>query len=212
MNSTPQFARDTRKHFRVWFKRSSRSAARTVLCHFARWSPSQALLMSHTQCTWLDRILLPLPHRTPSSLCPAQRSIRHDPQHGVQLGRFAEQCPMTVYEPNDSVEVDTTEVTTVLSPPRRASIGSTYNSGEDSATTPALSEVDGRLNLGLLASPLLTEERQVQLHPGLHSHTGKMLCQVHHTFHTSTERLVAMYSHWRMSSLDVFQESYSERK
>ena len=63
---------------------------------------------------------------------------------------------MTVYEPNDSVEVDSTEVTTVLSPSRRASIGSTYNSGEDIATTPALSEVDGRQNLGLLASPLLT--------------------------------------------------------
>ena len=29
---------------------------------------------------------------------------------------------------------------------------------------------------------------------------------------TNTERLVAMYSHWRMSSLDVFQESYSERE
>ena len=58
---------------------------------------------------------------------------------------------MTVYVPNDSVEVGSTEVTTVLSPPRRASIGSTYNSGEDIATTPALSEVDGRPNLGLLA-------------------------------------------------------------
>ena len=83
---------------------------------------------------------------------------------------------MTVYEPNDSVEDSSTEVTTVLSLPRRASIGSTYNSGEDIATAPALPEVDGRPNLGLLASPLSID------------------------------------SHRRKSSLDVFQESYSERE
>ena len=195
VNSTPQFARDTRKHFRVWFKRSSRFAARTVLCHFARWSPSQTHFMSHAQCTWLDRILLPLPHCTPSSLCPPERSIRHDPQHGVQFGRFAEQCSMTVYEPNDSVEDSSTEVTTVLSLPRRGSIGSTYNSGEDIATTPALSEVDGGPNLGLLASPLLTVKFITPSRP-------------------VQGDLLAMCSHKRKSSLDTkcFQESHSERE
>ena len=184
VNSTPQFARDTRKHFRVWFKRSSRFAARTVLCHFARWSSSQTHFMSHAQCTWLHRILLPLPHCTPSSLCPAERSIRHDPQHGVQFGRFAEQCSMTVYEPNDSVEVDSTEVTTVLSPPRRASIGSTYNSGEDIATTPCIIGSGWKTNFGTAGFTVVD-------------------CQVHHTFQTSTGRLVAMCSHKRKSSLDT---------
>ena len=184
MNSTPQFARDTRKHFRVWFKRSSRFAARTVLCHFARWSSSQTHFMSHAQCTWLHRILLPLPHCTPSSLCPAERSIRHDPQHGVQFGRFAEQCSMTVYEPNDSVEVDSTEVTTVLSPPRRASIGSTYNSGEDIATTPCIIGSGWKTKFGTAGFTVVD-------------------CQVHHTFQTSTGRLVAMSSHKRKSSLDT---------
>ena len=60
---------------------------------------------------------LPAPHSTPS-LLPCY------PQHGVQFGRFAEQCAMTVYEPNDSVEVGSSEVTTVLLLSRRASIGS----------------------------------------------------------------------------------------
>ena len=128
--------------------------------------------MSHEQCTWLDRILLPLPHRTPSSLCPA---------HGVQFCRFAEQCTMTVYVPNDSVEVGSTEVTIVLSPPRRASIGSTYNSGEDIATTPALSEVDGRPDLGLLVYrfKFITHSSPAQ------------------------SDLLAMYSHRRKSNLDA---------
>ena len=173
----------TRKHFRVWLTRSSRFAARTVLCHVARWSPSQAHFMSHAQCTWLDRILLPLQHRTPSSLCPAQRSIRHDPQHGVQFGRFAEQCSMTVYEPNDSVEESSTEVTTVLSPPRRASIGSIYNPGEDSNHTCIIGS-GWRTKFGTAGFTVVD-------------------CQVHHTFHTSTERLVAMNSHRGKSSLDA---------
>ena len=52
----------TCKHFRVWFNRSSCFATRTVLRHFARRSSSQTHFMSHAQCTWLHRILLPLPH------------------------------------------------------------------------------------------------------------------------------------------------------
>ena len=82
---------------------------------------------------------------------------------------------MTVYVPNDSVEVGSTEVTTVLSPPPRASIGSTYNSGEDIATTPALSEVDGRPNLGLLAYrfKFITHSSPVQSDLAMYSHRRK---------------------------------------
>ena len=100
-----------------------------------------------------------------------------------------------MYEPNDSVEVDSTEVTTVLSPPRRASIGSTYNSGEDIATTPCIIGSGWKTKIGTAGFTVVD-------------------CQVHHTFQTSTGRLVAMCSHKRKSSLDtnVFQESHSERE
>ena len=63
-------------------------------------------------------------------------------------------------EPNDAVVVSRAQVATMLSPSRRASIGSTYNSGEDIATTLASFEVDEKTNLGMLASPLLTQERE----------------------------------------------------
>ena len=46
----------------------------------------------------------------------------------------------------------------MLLPSRRASIGSTYNSGEDIAT-PASSEMDERQCMGMLASPLFTQKR-----------------------------------------------------
>ena len=41
-------------------------------------------------------------------------------------------------------------------------MGSTYNSDEDIATSRAASEVEERLDLGMLASWLLTLERQVR--------------------------------------------------
>ena len=56
-------ASHTQTPFRVWLKRSSRFAACAVLCHFAKQSSSQAHLISHAQCTWLDGILFPPPHR-----------------------------------------------------------------------------------------------------------------------------------------------------
>ena len=94
--------------------------------------------MSHAHCTWLDRILLPLPHSTPSLFHPLKWSISCNPQHGIQ---FAEQSPITGYEPNDLVEDSSTEVATMFQPSRRASVGSTYNSGEDIATTLASSDL-----------------------------------------------------------------------
>ena len=74
---------------------------------------------------------------------------------------------MTVYVPNDSVEVGSTEVTTVLSPPRRA----TYNSGEDIATTPCIIGSGWKTKFGTAGFTVVD-------------------CQVHHTFQTSTGRLV----------------------
>ena len=52
-NSCEQYTavrtRHTRKHFRVWFKRSSRFAARTVLCHFARVVTPHKLISCRTR-------------------------------------------------------------------------------------------------------------------------------------------------------------------
>ena len=96
--------------------------------------------MSHAQCTWLDRIPVPPRRSTPSLPYPLNGSITCNPQHGVQFGRLAEQSPIAGYESNDPVEDNSTEVTTILLPLRRACIGSTYNSGEDIATTPPSSE------------------------------------------------------------------------
>ena len=70
--------------------------------------------MSHAICTRHDRIPLPPPHNTPSLHYPLYGSISCNPQHGVQFGRLAEPSPATGCEPNDPVEVSSTEVTTVL--------------------------------------------------------------------------------------------------
>ena len=70
----------------------------------------------------------------------------------------------------------------MLLPLRRAGIGSTYNSGEDIATTPASSEVYERPNMGLLASPVVTQERDMQRNLGFITLTQKIRSHVRHTF------------------------------
>ena len=71
----------------------------------------------------------------------------------------------------------------MLLPSRRASTDSTHNSGEEIATTTASLDVDERPNLGMLASPLLTQEREkVQHHSGFITPTQKILIHIHHTF------------------------------
>ena len=65
----------------------------------------------------------------------------------------------------------------MLLPARKASVGSTYNSGEDVATTPVSSEVDERQSIGMLASPL-----QVQPQQEFITLTEKVLCHARHTF------------------------------
>ena len=103
----------------------------------------------------------------------------------------------------------------MLLPSGKASIGSTCNSGVDISTTPSLSEVDERPNLGMLALPLFTQgKRHVQLHSGFITLTGKVLSQVHHTFQPVMGSPVAMCSHKKKSrrNSNVLQESYSERE
>ena len=52
----------------------------------------------------------------------------------------------------------------MLLPSRKASIGSTYNSGEDIATY-ASSEAGERQSMGMLASPLFTQKREASATP-----------------------------------------------
>ena len=91
-------------------------------------SSSRAHVMSHT---WLDRAPFPLPHSTPSTPSLLDFPIKTNPcvpLQGLMFGRFAGQSLFTGYEPNALV-VSSTEVTTVLLPSRKASIGSTCDSG-----------------------------------------------------------------------------------
>ena len=113
--------------------------------------------------TLLDHARFSLQHvaSTASSLLnPPNRTNPCAPQSGLLFGRFAEQSPLTGFEPSAPVEVSSTEVTTTLLPSRKASSGSTHNSGEDIVTALAVSDVDDRSELGVVVSPLLSQERE----------------------------------------------------
>ena len=88
---------------------------RSLHC-FSKESSSQAHFLSHASCSWLDRTPFPLPHSNPSLFDPRNWSFPCHPRQGLAFGRFAEQSALTGYEPNDPVEVCSTEVTTVLLP------------------------------------------------------------------------------------------------
>ena len=75
------------------------------------------------------------------------------------------------------------EVATMLLLPIKASIGSTYNSGEDMVTTPAVSEVDERSTFGTADfTTVNTGERHVQHHSEFITLTERFLRHVHRTF------------------------------
>ena len=168
VNSTPHLARVTHaKHFRVRLK-------------IAEFASS----LKRSQCSWLDCIPFPLRYSTPSPLYPLKGSTHRNPQQGVP---FSSSCRTEPDNRFSRLAVCSTEVTTMLLSSRRASIGSTYNSGEDIGATPASSEVDERPNLGMVVSSLLTKERerQVQHHSGFITLTWTNLSHVHHTFEPS---------------------------
>ena len=154
---TPHFARVTHANT---FSRVVQGSSLHSLRHFYKGPFSHVHFMSHAQCSWLDRMILPLPHSTPSLLFHLNRSISCIPQQGVPFGRLAEHSPIAGYEPNGLVEVGSTEATTTLSLSRGASVGSNCNSGEDTATTLASSEVEERPYLEMLAAPQITREKE----------------------------------------------------
>ena len=105
------------------------------------------------------------------------------------------------------------EVTT-LSPPREDSIGSTYNYGEDIASTPAVSEVDERSDLGTLALPLLSQERD-KCGPSRIFHSNRESSETSSShFRTCTAKPVARCQNKRKSSRgsNVVREPSSEQE
>ena len=136
--------------------------------------------------------------------CPSDRTNPCATPQGLLFGRMAEQSPLTGYEPNAPVEVNSAEFTPTLVPSRKGSIGSTFNSGEDIATTPAVSEVDGRSDLGMLASPLLSQERETSANPLGIYHSNRE-CSETRSSHVRTisEKPVAMCSNKRKSSREL---------
>ena len=162
--------------------------------------------MFHTS---LEHAPFSLQHDTPTSsslFYPPNRTNPCAPQPGLLCGRFAVQSPLTGCEPNALVQVSSTDATTTLLPSRKASIGSTYKSGEDIVTTPAVSEVDERSDLGMLASPLLTRERGRERERQVRHHSEFITLietsSVTRSSHvrTSTERLVAMCTQEKIES------------
>ena len=89
----------------------------------------------------------------------------------------------------------------MLLPSRQASLGSTYNSREDIATTPASSEVDERQNVGMLASPPFTQKREASAAPSRIYHSNRE--NYVSSSSTSTRKPVAMYSHTRESNVEI---------
>ena len=102
-------------------------------------------LITHPQSTSVR------PSRQGQSLCAATRTCLV-PQQGLMSGRSFKQSPSTSYEPNSPVEDSSAEVTTMLSASTEASIGSTFNSGEDLGTIHAVSMVAERSNWATLVS------------------------------------------------------------
>ena len=162
MNSTPHLTRVTRAIFsRAWLKRTS---CIFFVCCLEKESLSHAHVMFHTL---LDPPLTSSALSTPtsSSLWTGQPPALHqqDSCLAVLPNSLRSQSPLTGYEPNVPVEVNSREVTPTLLPLRKGSTGSTCKSGEDIATTPAVSAMDERSNLGMLASQLLSQERERQV-------------------------------------------------
>ena len=106
-------------------------------------------------------------------LFPSNRTNTCSPPTGHWFGRFAEQSPLTGYEANAPVEMSSTGATPIILLSRKGSIGSTCNSVDDLASTPAVSETSERVDLGMLASPLLSQETETSANPSRICHSNR---------------------------------------
>ena len=137
--------------------------------------------MIHAQSSLLDPLHPALLTRTPSLLFPSHVNVHWDPLLGAQFGRFAEQPLFTDYELHDLMEVSNSEVAPTLFQGSSARSASTFNSGEDIASTPVESKINDAQFLRMLASPRYTQETEASVdRHALNTLIEKFPCQVHH--------------------------------
>ena len=133
----------------------------------------------------------------------------------VPCGRMSEQSPLTGCEPNDLVEVSSTEVTTMLLSLRKASIGSTYNSGEDVATDACVVGSGKKTKLGNAGSTAVNtgERDKCSSNSGFITPTETIMSHVHHTFQPIWEEL-SRCTRTRESQVEIqmFCRSLFQRK
>ena len=160
----------------------------TLQCSLCAVSPKHLTSRAHVVFrTLLDWPLISSSQSTPTSsslLFPSHWPTTSTPQTGLLFGRFAEQSPLTGYEPSAPIEVSSTEATpSILLLSRKGSLGSTHNSGDDLATTAAALEVGERSDLGMLAPPLFSQKRETSPNPfGIYHLIEKVLKRFFHTF------------------------------
>ena len=119
--------------------------------------------MSHSHSSWSDLPPFTFPQRLSSLLLPSHSDEQSLDPRAERSGRLATQTPLTNHEPYTIVEISSTEVTPIHLPSKLTSFCSAMNSGEDATNTLVCSEVDKRLSIGRVASPLLCRrEKQVQ--------------------------------------------------
>ena len=130
------------------------------MCAFSKQLSSRAHVMSRTV---LDHASFSLQHNTPTSLllCSTLRTgqiLVHCNQDSCLAVLPFRVCSQ-VMTPTPLSRKAVQRLRQRSYPVK--SQHSTHNSGEDIVTAPAVSEVDGRSDLGMVASPLSTPEREM---------------------------------------------------
>ena len=129
------------------------------------------------------------------------------PRHERLFGRLADQNTLASYESKDLIEVNDTEVTTILF--HRQSMTSTCDSAESIATLPLEADLDDEQVKAMLASPLYQQERESSADQPLVYHSDRQnSVSSSSRFRASAGRPAALFSHKRKSS----QESGPDRE
>ena len=197
VNSTPHRARVTPKSFsRVWLKDLRRVQGHIVaaFCCLSYNSHARERMSCRTLGLiarfFLCRTVLFLHTTLQTGQLPAF------PQQGLVFGSFAEQSPLTGYEPNAPVKVGRYGgYDNALTHEKKQALVRLTPLARTSSLLPLYRRVDERSNLGMLPSPLLTLQTQVQPHSNRESSATR-------SSHvpTSTERPVAMSSNNKIES------------
>ena len=148
-------SRHTHSHAQFFLVRVAKVFKLTLQCSLCALSPKHSSCRAHV----IFRTLLDPPLTSPSQSTPTSSSLLFPSPLDSCLADLPEQSPLTGSEPNAPVEVSSTEATPIIFSSKKGSIGSTCNSVDDLATIPLVSEIGERADLGMLASPLLSRER-----------------------------------------------------